>query len=193
MGSKITSIWSQSRAIRGKVLSKAYSEWVSNWGEAGYDLYLISFMFKPIGGSVATQLKIMEASLEAFYATLVTRVVRRPRSISSDLLPRLLAHPDLPVRKRAKITLSDATINGGLHFQAVIALPPHSRLREHLDDHLAAHFDLYCPAGGRLARIHASPVTETPGKAARYALKMAEQGRFGIEHTIVLPRSLSEL
>jgi hypothetical protein len=193
MGCNITSVYSRYTSIKQGALADVYSEWISNWVEAGYDLYLISFMFKLIRGSEATQLKVMEASLEAFYATLVTRVVRRPRSVSIDQLPRLIAHPDLPVQKRAKITLSDATINGGLHFQAVIALPPQSRLQEGLDDHLATYFDLYCPPEGRLARIHAVSVRETPKKAVRYALKMAEKGRFGLEHTVVLPRSLSEL
>ena len=193
MGSKDTSVYRRSTAMEQRKLVCAYSEWVSSWMEAGYDLYLMSFMFKPMAGSEATWLKIMEASLETFYASLVTRVVRRPRSVSSDQLPRLLAHPDLPVQKRTKTTLRDATINDGLHFQAVIALPPVSRLRDSLDDHLAAHTDLYCPPEGRLARIHAVPVTETPRRVAQYTLKMVEKGRFGVEHTVVLPRTLSEL
>lgn len=189
----ISTVYNRSSYVKQGMLVEAYAEWFSSWIEAEYDLYLISFMFKPIRGSEATQLKIMASSLEAFYRTLVTRVVRRPRSASIDLLPRLIAHPDLPIRKRAKISLADATINGGLHFQAVIALPPQSRLRESLDDHLATYLDLYCPPEGRLARIHVVSVTEKPQKAVRYALKMAERGRFGLEHTVVLPRSRSEV
>lgn len=193
MRSNITPVYNRSTLVDQRKLTAAYSELVSSWMEEGYELYLISFMFKPIRGSEATLLKIMEASLEAFYASLITRVVRRPRSVSIDLLPRLLAHPDLPVQKQAKITLSDACINGGLHFQAVLALPPKSRLQEGLDDHLEAYADLYCPPEGRLARIHVVSVRETSRKAVRYAFKMAERGRFGVEHTVVLPRSLSEL
>jgi hypothetical protein len=91
-------------ALIGERVARSWSPW------------LLTLMLHQIAGSSALVQEHMRGGVERFYATLLTRVVRRPGSPSSlDSLPVLVGTLGLPVRKRAKFPLSDWGLNGGLH------------------------------------------------------------------------------
>jgi hypothetical protein len=103
---------------------------VSTYISGGWNAYLVTFMFKPLPGSRHAIINQMRRGVEAFYATLVTRVVRYNRSNTRQhLLPRLIGAPDVPVFKRAKQSVSDVCINDGLHFHAIVLIPETCRLK----------------------------------------------------------------
>ena len=72
----------------------------------------------------------MTDEIERVYATLVTRVVRKPRSPkSADRLPVFVGFADLPVAKRERKQLREVTLNDGLHYHGILLMPGRSRLR----------------------------------------------------------------
>jgi hypothetical protein len=73
----------------------------------------------------------MNAEIERFYATLLTRVARNPRRAASrNKLPLLIGLPDRPVGKlNPTYYLSAIRPNDGVHFHALLAIPPESRLK----------------------------------------------------------------
>lgn len=173
----------------------AWTEYVDRYIAMEWRPYLLSFMFEPLPGSEARRLAAMAQHIERAYAIFVTRVVRKPRKANRQgHLPLWLCSPDLPVvkhRAMEKTSLRDLNINDGLHYQAIALLPPWSRLAD-----LAAHFESMQATYNKLAcleRIHAKPITHTPGAAVAYTLKQNTRGRFGVGDNFILPRSRSEL
>ena len=78
----------------------------------------------------------MTKDIEQFYRTLVTRVVRKPRTAQIHQLPKLIALPDRPVLKHFKQALEDVVVNDGLHVHGITMIPERSRLDCELDDHV---------------------------------------------------------
>jgi hypothetical protein len=100
-------------------LINGYSKWIKQYLDEGWRPFLLSFMFKPLcnGGKMVQ----MNDEIERVYSTLITRVVRNPRSpFQSHLSPILIVVPDLPVRKRQKQPLNNLSINCGLHMHGYV-------------------------------------------------------------------------
>jgi hypothetical protein len=105
-------------------LIQAYGEWVEDYIDQGFRVYLLTFKFNQIPGSNTAKISEMLSEIEnRFYSTLVKHVERWPMKPSRQRnLPRLLAVPDLPVKKKTKnLSAKDININDGLHVHAMLS------------------------------------------------------------------------
>jgi hypothetical protein len=163
--------------------------------QAGWQPYFVTFMFRHISGGMSKRTAIMTSEVCRVYSQLLTRIIRNPNAPSyQQLLPYLMASPDLPVPKRGlKASLRDLTINGGLHFHGVLILPPEDRCRlgRHLLAHLHEKESLYCPPDFPLLQIDARSMS-TP-MLADYVLKQIKRGNVAYDDLLILPRSRSEV
>src|SRR5271157_5199384 len=78
-------------------------------------------MFRQLPGPPAAQIGVMQDEIMRVYATLATRLVRKPSSPRwSRYLPKGIFVPDWPVYKHRKSLLSDVSINNGLHMHGIM-------------------------------------------------------------------------
>ena len=163
---------------------------VRNWKP-----YLLSFMFDPLPGGEDRRLQQMARYLEDAYAIFVTRVVRNPtRKNRRGYLPIWLCSPDRPVikhRKLSKEELATTYVNDGLHFHALLLLPPWSRMIE-VSDHFTKMQATYQSVAS-LARVDVAPITHDLDKVVEYVFKQNTKGRFDVAENFVLPRRRDEL
>jgi hypothetical protein len=179
----------------------AKSDWMSGYAQmvtdrvrGGWSCYLVTFLFDQLPGSRATAIHQMKDRVQGVYSRLVTRVNRKPRNASPDGLPVLIGFADLPVYKRDRSSLHNARCNDGIHFHALVLLPPKSRLKESLVDHLRRNEEVYARPGMSIQRIHAESVIGDHERVVDYALKTVRRRRISYEDAVlVLPRSRSEL
>jgi len=172
----------------------AYGDYVEDYIRQGWEGYFLSFMFNQLRGNKDGLLRQMEREVERVYATLLTRVVRDPtHPKNKDLLPRWIISPDLPVPKRAKLSLSDVTLNDGYHLQGTGLHHPLSRLKTPLDQHFQDYQDLYVKAGGALRSVTATPITHTPKRVVGYGFKAIPRRSATFDDLLILPRALSEV
>ena len=152
-----------------------YAELVQRRVADGWSPFLLTFMFHALRGGPLAIILQMRREVERAYAMLATRVVRDPRSPSAvGRLPVMIACADLPVPKRDKIILRDVTLNGGLHYNGVLLVPPRSRLRVPVDEHFAS--GPYVVPGHPLARLDVRHVENDPGRVTDYVLKTVRSG-----------------
>lgn len=171
-----------------------YAAWGESLVAAGWDAYLLTFMFRHLRGSDLSVYGQMEREVIRVYATLLPRIVRKPCAPSSvERLPVWFCAPDLPVFKRARQGRLDVLVNEGRHMHATGFLPPWSRLREDLATHFDRHRDLYVRPGQGLIRIDAEPITHCVGYVVGYARKLIAGERVSGDATLILPRSRSEM
>jgi hypothetical protein len=177
------------------LIINGYSQMVADRIHAGWDGYLLTFMFKPIGGSQRNVNRQMERELERVYAKSLTRIIRKPASHEISKLPLWIVCPDYPVPKGdgERQSLHDVAVNGGRHMHAVALVPPWSRLKEDLATHFIDKQSHYVTADSVLLRIHSEPITHDGAYVSSYALKALKRGRVGKGEVLVLPRSISEL
>ena len=173
----------------------AWTKYVDDYIAMGWKPYLLSFMFEPLPGREDRKLQQMERLIENAYGIFVTRVVRNPASPTRrGTLPVWLCSPDLPVIKKhikEKQSLRDLRPNDGLHFHAILLLPPWSRI-----DDVAAHFQHLRSTYLKVARLECvdvEPITETTMKVVDYTFKQNTKGRYDVGENFVLPRVRSEL
>src|SRR4051812_8440144 len=173
-------------------LVTAYGEMVADRVDAGWEPYILTYMFKHIGGSPRHVGETMRKEVERVYATMLTRIVRHPRSEWHRWkLPMLIGGPDWPVPKHQRQDKRNVIANDGQHMHAVELMPAVSRLKERLDDHIDDEQPRYVREP--LFRIHAQRITDDPGYVTEYVLKALQRGRSTPDDLIVLPRSASEL
>jgi hypothetical protein len=161
--------------------------------------YFVNFMFKHISGKDAHRKHEMQDEVMRVYATLLSRVVRRPQSAKSQpFLPMFLGCPDFPVYKLEKELLRNVQVNGGLHFNGILLLPPKKYCRRDSDlrtygliRHFHDHQSSYYRDDRPLDRLHATRITE--GSMADYAFKALKHGKITSNDLLILPRSVTEL
>jgi len=135
----------------------------------------------------------MRQELERIYATMVTRLVRKPRSpAAQELLPRWICFPDRPVPKSTRESLDRIAPNEGVHFHAIAVFHPGSRIKA-VAKHVREYQGLYLGDAGKVSGVHAKRVRKTPNKAANYALKSYSRRRYDSDDFVLFPRSVSEL
>ena len=199
---------------RRRLILEELGKWILQCENEGWTSYLLTFMFNHLRGKRASIIRQMSKELERFYSTLITRTVRNPRSPRvQEFLPKLIAYPDLPVYKHKKDGLDAVTINDGLHFHAIVLIPPvcqFNRLREPLDEHVRLNSDLYLGrlrktiqvgndeyqtklTSERLQRIHVQPTTFSTAGHATYGLKGIKGKEIPYDELLILPRTLNEL
>jgi hypothetical protein len=128
-----------------------------------------------------------------FHDLLTNHVVRKRKAAEwRDLVPVLIGAPDYPVIKRQKPDAKLYQVNDGLHFNAVVLLPPRngpspngkqSRMRDTLRKHVKLKGAQYLTA--RLGRIDVTRVK--PGTTMTdYMLKAFRRGRITSDDILVL-------
>jgi hypothetical protein len=157
--------------------------------------YYVNFLFNSLPGKESTKIDIMEREVTRFHGLLKRRVVRKPDAPGwRDLVPVLLGLPDYPVVKQQKVDARLLRVNGGLHFNAAVLLPPRcefpkiigekqSRLKESLVVHVGRKEAEYLT--DRLYRIHVTPIISGT-TMADYTLKSFKNGRIGSDRILIL-------
>jgi hypothetical protein len=177
-----------------RILVDGYTQLVTDRVQAGWTCDLVTILFSPLAGSRSSVTSKMMDEVQRVYSTLVTRVHRKPRTAPIDELPVLIGTADLPVYKRDRSAITPVFCNGGLHFHILILIPPGSRLKEPLGEHLEKNRDLYVGTGTSIQRIHVEAVTKVGSRLVDYVLKTILNGRLSYDEAlVVLPRARAEL
>jgi hypothetical protein len=175
-------------------ITTAYGDMINGYMEDGWKSYLLTFMFNHLRGSPAGVQMQMEREVERVYAKMLTRVVRKPRSLANvGKLPIWIAVPDFPVPKRERTSLDAVTVNNGRHVHALALDPPWSRMGMGLDEHFQQHQELYLGAARKLRRIDVELIRHSPKYVTDYALKSLKRRRADGDDVLILPRALNEL
>ena len=173
---------------------QGYSELVAERMEAEWSCHLVTFLFVQLPGPRSVVVDKMKDELQRVYSTLVTRVHRKPRTVSPDQLPIFIAAADLPVYKRHRASVPTVHCNGGLHFHALLLIPPTSRLEASVDEHFRFNDDLYRGRLDLVRTIHVRPVIDGVERVVDYVFKTVLRGRVSYDEGILLlPRTSSEL
>jgi hypothetical protein len=161
------------------------------------EAYFVNFMFHDLPGKESTKISIMTKEVTRFHGLLKKRVVRKfdkPRW--RDLVPVLVGAPDFPVPKTLKSDVRLLRVNDGLHFNAVVLLPPRfeppmiigerqSRLEESLVLHVNRYEHEYLT--DKLYRIYVVPLVKGT-TMADYTLKAFLNGRISSNDILILNR-----
>ena len=78
--------------------------------------------------------------------------------------------PNRPVFKWEKQTLAQVTINDGLHVHGALAIPPTTRMKDDLADHVASQRVYTDARYTRIRHIHVERITSRPVYAVGYGL-----------------------
>jgi hypothetical protein len=160
----------------------------------GWSCHLVTILFSQLPGPQNVVIDRMKDEVQRIYSTLVTRVHTKPRKAPTDELPVLVGAADLPVYKRDRSSAPKVFCNGGLHFHALVLIPPASRLKESLPDHFDQNSGLYAGSGNTIRRIDVRPVIEDHGRVVDYVLKTILNDRLSYDEAVlVLPRARGEL
>jgi len=183
---------------------KGCAEWMYKLVLTGWKLYYVNFMFEPLRGPPSAIIPKMRRGIYKFYGRFCTEFIHDGRAESEKKrMPRFWLFPDLPAPKNEKNSLREVTINGGLHYNGPMLLPPVSRFQECPIKHLEGNRAKYARHG--IARIHLVPGGDISGladyaaksiknrRAADYAAKTIKNRRANEDDIIVLPRTVGEL
>jgi hypothetical protein len=177
-----------------RTLVDGYTQLVSDRVRDGWACHLVTVLFSQLPGPRAAVINRMKDEVQRVYSALLTRVHRKPRTAPTDELPVLVGALDLPVYKRDRSSAPIVLCNGGLHFHALVLLPPSSRLKGSLVDHFREMRDLYVRPERPVQRIHVEPVVHDPGQVVDYVFKTVRKRRLVYDDVVlVLPRARSEL
>jgi hypothetical protein len=178
-------------------LVRGYGDWIVQQTLEGRSAYYINIMFEPLdclGRSVVAQMgDAIYAKKGSFYGKLCSRFDKHPgRKSRYRFPPHAFLFFDLPVFKQnKKRPLTDVIVNGGVHVNGVMTIPPQSRMKEEFSKHIRKNFALYAQNG--IKRIHVQPLIRDPHRVADYAMKTLKTARVDWDTAIILPRSYTEL
>jgi hypothetical protein len=159
------------------------------------EAYYVNFLFHSLPGREVTKMDIMKKEVTRFHDLLKRHVVRKPDAPGwRELVPVLIGAPDYPVPKEIKVDARLFQVNDGLHFNAVVLLPPkfepptivgvrQSRLRESLVVHVKEKEVEYLT--DKLHRIHVTPLVKGTSMA-EYTLKAFLKGRINSDDILIL-------
>jgi hypothetical protein len=151
----------------------------------GGEAYILTLMFRHIGGKRQSQIAQMHSEVRRLYSAMATKFDRNPRSPGATL-PTWIIIPDYPVPKHEKQSLRDVTINDGLHMSGVALMPLESRFKTRLDHHFQDHQSKYLKQEYPLARIHAQIILRDPRQVADYSFKTVKRGRVSPDDVLIL-------
>jgi hypothetical protein len=155
--------------------------------------YYVNFMFNGLPGSEKAKFEIMKSEAIRFHDLLTRHVIRKRKAAGwRDLVPVLIGAPDYPVIKRQKADARLHQVNDGLHFNAIVLMPPRgrpapngkqSRMKESLRKHVKLRPEEYLTR--RLGRIHVTRV-KTDTSMTDYMLKAFRAGRISSDEILVI-------
>ncbi|MBB4216285.1 hypothetical protein FHT79_003472 [Rhizobium sp. BK212] len=172
----------------------AWIEWTMTAINAGYEPYLLTFMFNQMQGTEGRTTARMINLIEDVFSKLLTRIVRDPRK--ADIYteyPRLIAAPDWPVRSHLKMTLEESVLNAGKHWHGIFLMPPRSRMWTSLDKYIAEKQGKYAGKSKPIMRVHAVAIETTERKAIGYAFKQLDRRRIGNDAIAIMPKTHGEM
>lgn len=170
----------------------AWGDYIEAHINDGWKPYLLSFMFELLPGGQAIKMSQMARYLEQAYGIFVTRVVRKPKTEAArGSAPIWLCAPDFPCFKRKKHSLRDILVNDGLHYHAILLLPPWSRLSD-VDMHFERLRSVYRQRA-LLDRVDVEPIIDRFRYVFGYGYKSILKMHFDVGDHFVLPRALKEL
>ena len=183
--------WSRNKTEPAAVWIKGCTEWMQEWVLKGWKLYYVNFMFEPLHVPTAELVPKMRKGIHKFYGRFCTEFIHNGRAKSEqERMPRFWLFPDLPVRKNKGNSLRDVTINGGLHYNGPMLIPPVSRFKECPIKHLKENQARYALHG--IERIYLMAGGDILG-LADYAAKTIKNHRADEGDILILPRSVTEL
>jgi hypothetical protein len=169
-----------------------YSQWVEGYMDNGWKGFLVTFMFRPLGGGDRPGLTKMVEEVDRVYSTFITRVVRKPNCPAQKALrPILIAVPDVPVFKHERQQLKDIRINEGVHMHGILLVPKRSRLKEGVKRHFKTHEDCYIR--NNLWRLDLQRIRSNPNKVVGYAMKAIKNSVFSYDNILVFPKAETEV
>jgi hypothetical protein len=179
--------------VAPKEILQNYGIWFEEYQKFGWDIYFMTLMFDHISGSSAEKLREMQKETQRVYGKIASWVVRKPKSPEfSHFLPRGVFFPDVPCHKREKQDLKGVTVNDGIHFHGILAIPKNGRLKVPLDQHFRDKKRMYT-RNSKLSRIHVQPINSDVPFVADYAGKAVKRKKFSSDDILILPRTLQEL
>jgi hypothetical protein len=171
-----------------------YTQMVIDRLDNGWSCHLMTFPFVQLPGPRGAVIQAMKGELQRVYSTFVTRTNRKPRTASPDELPVLIGVADLQVYKRDPTSSPVVICNGGLHFHALLLVPPDTRLELPVEEHFRDNPDMYLGKRRLITKLDVRPVTETHERAVDYVFKTILRGRIPYDDGIlILPRARDEL
>jgi hypothetical protein len=171
-----------------------YTQMVIDRMNDGWSCYLMTFPFVQLPGPRGAVVRAMKDEIQRVYSTFVTRTNRKPRTASPDELPILIGAADLQVYKRDPTSSPLIVCNGGLHFQALLLVPPDTRLELPVDEHFRDYQDMYLGRRRLITKLDVRPVTETYDRVVDYLFKTIVRGRVSYDDgVLLLPRTRDEL
>ena len=183
--------WSGNQTDPAAVWIKGCTEWMCKWVFKGWKLYYLNFMFEPLRGPPSAIIPQMRRGIYKFYGRFCTEFVHDGRANSEqERMPQLWLFPDLPGPKNEKHSLREVTINGGLHYNGPLLIPPVSRFQECPIKHFKENQAKYARHG--IERIHIVAGGDIPG-LADYAAKNIKNHRADEGDILILPRSVTKL
>ena len=175
-------------------LVDGFTRMVTDRVDSGWSSHLMTFLFSQLTGPRGTVIQSMKDEIHRVYSTLVTRTHRKPRTASPDELPFLIGASDLPVYKRDRDSSPLVLCNGGLHFHALLLVPPDTRLELPVEQHFRIHEEIYLGRRRLITELDVRPVTETHERAVDYVFKTILRGRVSYDDgVLLLPRARDEL
>jgi len=85
-------------------------------------------------------------------------------------------------------------INDGLHFHAILLIPPNSRLKTSIEEHFEEHSNIYLEDHRTIDRIAIDRITtELSYNVTDYVFKSLSRGLSYDEHVLILPKARSEV
>ena len=168
--------------------------WSPNESPDGWSPYSFTVMFNQLFGRRPAIQQQMLDEVQRIYSTLAPWVNRKPRNASPDKLPLLLGALDLPVHKRKRCSAQLVRCNDGLHFNAVLLVPPRSRLKTSLVDHFEERAQLYRGTKRAVQHIDVRPIVDGHDRTVDYVFKTILKRRIAYDDGVVLlPRARAEL
>jgi hypothetical protein len=175
-------------------LVNGYTQVVIDRVGSGWSCHLMTFPFAQLRGPRGAVIQAMKDELQRVYSTLVTRLHRKPRTASPDELPILIGAADLPVFKRDRHSSPLVRCNDGLHFHALLLVPPATRLGMLVEEHFRANEAMYLGKHRLIERLDVRRVTDSYERVVDYVFKTILRGRVSYdEGFLLLPRARQEL
>ena len=160
----------------------------------GWSCHLMTFPFVQLPGPRSAVIQAMKDEIQRVYSTFVTRTHRKPRSTPSNALPVLIGAADLQVYRKDPTSSPLILCNGGLHFHALLMVPPETRLAIPVEEHFREYQDMYLGRRRLITGLDVRPVTETHERAVDYVFKTILRRRVSYDDgVLILPRSRDEL
>ncbi|WSH65635.1 hypothetical protein U8Q05_03680 [Rhizobium ruizarguesonis] len=160
---------------------------------AGFEPYLLTFMFKQLKGSERTIALRMTREVERIYSLLLTRVVKRPNKTPDNQKPLMLGCLDWQVPKADRVSFADAMQNDGMHFHANMLMPPIARSMRTLEEIVDRSRLSFEGPNKMLTRLHVEPIKNNARYVFGYGLKSVQRKRLGHDDILVMPKHNSEM